>query len=76
MLQQKWGCFHNPILHIVGERVEIGMEALKENCGYVLWTGFNGIIIIGVLNGDRAVDVGAVGEVIDFNGGMMNKHRV
>jgi len=52
------------------------MEALKENCGYVLWTGFDGIVIIGVLNGDRAVDVGAVGEVIDFNGGMMNKHRV
>ena len=52
------------------------MEALKENSGYVLWTRFDGIVIIGVLNRDCAVDVGAVGEVIDFDGGMTNKHRV
>jgi hypothetical protein len=35
-----------------------------------------GIVIIGVLNGDCAVDVGAVGEVLNFNGGMMKMHRV
>jgi hypothetical protein len=52
------------------------MEASKENCGYVLWTGFDGIVIIGVLYGDRAIDVGAVGEVLNFNGGMMKTHRV
>jgi hypothetical protein len=43
------------------------MEALKENSGHVLWTRFNNIIIIGVLNRNHAVDVGAVGEVVNFN---------
>jgi hypothetical protein len=59
-------------LHIIGELVEIGMEASKKKSGYVLWTRFNNIIIIGVLNRNCAVDVGAVGEVLNFNGGMMN----
>ena len=52
------------------------MEASKEKSGYVLWTGFDSIKIIGVLNWDCAVDVGAVGEVINFNGGMMDVYRV
>jgi len=52
------------------------MEALKKKSGYVLWTRFNSIIVIGVLNRNCAVDVGAVGEVLNFNGGMMNMHRV
>jgi hypothetical protein len=52
------------------------MEASKENSGHVLWTRFDDIIIIGVLNRNCAVDVGAVGEVVNFNGGMTNTHRV
>jgi hypothetical protein len=47
------------------------MEPLKENSGHVLRTRFNGIIIIGVLNRDCTVDVEVVGEVINFNGGML-----
>ena len=52
------------------------MEVSKENSGHVLWTRFNNIIIIGVLNRNCAIDVGAVGEVVNFNGGMTNMHRV
>jgi len=39
------------------------VEALKENDGYVMWTRFDSIKIVGVLDRDCAVDVGAVGEV-------------
>ena len=50
------------------------MEALKENDGYVMWTRFDSIKIVGVLDRDCAVDVGAVGEVINFNGGMIDTY--
>jgi hypothetical protein len=50
------------------------MEASKAKSGYVLWTEFNSIVIIGVLDGDHAVDVGAVSEVVNLNGGMMNTY--
>ena len=58
-------------MHIIEELVGIKMEPLKENSGHVLRTRFNGIIIIGVLNRDCTVDVEVVGEVINFNGGML-----
>ena len=41
-----------------------------------MWTRLDNVIVIGVFNGNCAVDVGTVGKMVDLNGGMTSKHRV
>jgi hypothetical protein len=76
MLQQKTWCFHNLILLVVGERLEIGMEASKIESRYVLRACFDVVVMISMWYGDGAVYVGAVGKVINYNRRMTSKCKV
>jgi hypothetical protein len=46
---------------------------LKKENGYAIGARFNDIVIVSVWYMDCAVDIKAVGEVINFNGRMTNK---
>jgi hypothetical protein len=51
-------------------------KTLKENNRYVVWTGLDSIIIIGVFNRNCVVDIGTVRKMVNFDRSMMSKHRV
>ena len=63
-------------MSIVRKWVEIGTKVLKEESGYAIGARFNNIMIVSVWYMDHAVDIGAVGEVINFTGRMMNVHAL